>query len=131
LIKKLAKKKNIKGFTLIELMIVIAIIGILTTIAIPQFSSYQKRAYMTSTKSDVRNAHTALQNYISENVPVPIPAVSATGPATLGTPYESALVSKNITITVATDGSVTGTHAYYPGYKYMLDANGGPIETIP
>jgi type IV pilus assembly protein PilA len=131
MMKKLAKKKNKKGFSLLELMIVIAIIGILATIAIPQFFGYQRRAYMTSTKSDVRNAHTALQNYISENVSVAIPAVSATGPATLNEPYESALVSKNVTISIATDGSVTGTHADYPGYKYLLDANGGPTETIP
>ena len=38
------KLSNRKGFTLIEVMIVIAIIGILIAIAVPQFVSYRKRA---------------------------------------------------------------------------------------
>ena len=112
-------------------MIVIAIIGILTAIAIPQFSGYRKRADMTVTKSDVNNAYIALQNYISEHSTVVIPAVSATGPAALGAPYGAARVSTNVTIAVASDGSVTGTHAEYPGYEYRLDATGGQAETTP
>jgi type IV pilus assembly protein PilA len=112
-------------------MIVITIISLLATIAIPQFSRFRQRAYMTATKSDVKNAYIALQSYISEKPTVVIPAVSATGPTTLGPPYESVHVSTNVSIAVATDGSVAGTHAEYPGYRYEIDATGGPIETIP
>lgn len=58
--KKILKKSQ-KGFTLIELMIVIAIIGILAAIAIPQFSAYRVRAFNSAALSDLRNFKTAME----------------------------------------------------------------------
>jgi type IV pilus assembly protein PilA len=58
--------RNKKGFTLIELMIVVAIIGILAAIAIPNFMNYQCKAKQSEAKSNLGNIKTMMEAYRAE-----------------------------------------------------------------
>ena len=56
---------NRRGFTIIELLVVVSIIGILATIALPKFSATKQRASMASMVSDLRNLVAAQEGFYS------------------------------------------------------------------
>jgi len=62
----LSKMKNVKGFTLIELMVVVAIIGIILAIAIPYYISYKRTSCDTAAEGDLRQLATSIQRMNSE-----------------------------------------------------------------
>lgn len=106
------KKNNEKGFTLIELMIVIAIIGILAAVAVPNFLSYRNKAYCTSVEGDARTAITALSSYFSDPSKISLPTfahLKAKEKFSLSTSSTSAVTGSNtdlskmwVTVTKAT-----------------------------
>lgn len=59
--------RNIKGFSLIELMIVVAIIGILAGIAIPEYSSYTRKSQIVEGHTTLQQVATRLEQYYQDN----------------------------------------------------------------
>ena len=70
---------NQKGFTLIELMIVVAIIGILASVAVPQYQDYVARTKVTDSFSGAAAAKTLLADYYNAegDMPIVAPGVEA------------------------------------------------------
>jgi len=113
LYRNLHKKE--KGFTLVELMVVIIILAVLTGIAIPSYLALRNRARNQATRSEMQNIGTAISIYEAD-----IGSNPATGLAALTTALE--------TEPVAGEGAymspVPQTDAWGIAYVYVLAAGG-------
>jgi len=63
--------KNNKGFTLIKILVVVAIITILAAIAVPQYAKYRKRAQDSAALSDLKTIQTEAEAYYSDHSAYP------------------------------------------------------------
>ncbi len=59
--------KSARGFTIVELLVVVVVIGVLASIAIPKFANQKEKAMLAQMKSDLRNLATAQEAYFYDS----------------------------------------------------------------
>lgn len=99
------KMKSQKGFTLIELMIVIAIIGILAAIAVPRFSNATNSANMAKAQADLSTIDSAISVYLAAN-PGTTPTLDTGAATSLAPNYLATIPTPPTSKVTLTSGSV-------------------------
>ena len=117
------KYKSEKGFTIVELLIVIVVIGILAALVLNTFSGVQKRARDTQRQTDVNSIATQLEVYYNDNGGYPLAATITTSnlkgldAGALQPPNSTATTVNGVSAAVSakpTNGGGQEVYAYWP-----------------
>jgi prepilin-type N-terminal cleavage/methylation domain-containing protein len=84
-----------RGFTLVEVLVVVLVLGVLAAIAIPRYAGSKDKAYVAAMIADLHNAAIYEEQYASENH-----AQYFSGTATADVPVEGFRASKDVTVTL-------------------------------
>ncbi len=119
-----------KGFTLIELMIVIAIIGILAAVAVPQYAQYTKRAKFSEVKIGVSPIKSAIEDCYQRNAGVATCNASAATATIQGQVTDAMLLRAATAGLVATVGITTGATPIITSTSASAEGFAGETYTL-
>ncbi|HEY8311946.1 MAG TPA: prepilin-type N-terminal cleavage/methylation domain-containing protein [Gemmatimonadaceae bacterium] len=115
------------GFTLIELMMVVVIIGILAAIAIPQYTKVKERAYLATVKTDLKNLEISEEAYASANAGTYFSHTYTSSSDSTNTFGASQKVSITVTGVGSSGWSAIGTHASVAGHTCAIFIGSAPV----
>jgi prepilin-type N-terminal cleavage/methylation domain-containing protein len=124
------RKNREQGFTLIEIMIVIAIIGILAMIAVTQLTQYKKRGYVATLISDAKNMSLAAATYCTTR-PLPAAVTLAGVQASGYTPTQDVTPTTNSGTCDAYTVTATGPDAWGLTGKVATIDHDGLLSPTP
>ena len=124
-----------KGFTLIELMIVVAIIGILSAIAIPLYANVQSRARVAKAQADVRTLASAVTMYNAHMGQLPAALTDLTAVAVNGLGQPAGPFMANVPTPPVGGNPAWAVYAYTPvpaaGTFTVVATGDGTTITVP
>jgi type IV pilus assembly protein PilA len=119
-----------QGFTLIELMIVVAIIGILAAIAIPNFMTYQAKARQSEAKVGLGGIFTTATSYFGENGTYSASSASGLGYVPSGTPKYSFSYGGSTINSGSTGATCSGNTTVTPSAMSATGFTAGAIGNV-
>jgi len=121
---KKAPPKNVQGFSLIELMIVVAVIAIISSIAIPAYGDYVIRGKLVDATAQLSDGRIQMEQYFQDS------RTYVGGPCPATTKYFT-IACQNLSATTYTIVATGKASAQLTGFDYQIDQGNNKVSNTP